>query len=120
MAENKQTHILVVEDEKPISRVLKMKLEQKGYTVTIAHNGNKAIQVFREQSIDAILLDLILPEQNGFETLEQIRKENTEIPIVVLSNLGQPEDRERVEEYGITDYYVKANISLHQLVEELE
>ncbi|PSO44715.1 MAG: hypothetical protein BRC23_00405 [Parcubacteria group bacterium SW_4_49_11] len=112
-------HLLVVEDEKPISRVLNIKLEQKGYNVTVVRNGKDALRTFEEEQVDGILLDLILPEQDGFETLRQIREQDQNVPIVILSNLGQPEDRERVEKYGIEKYYVKADISLHTLVEEI-
>jgi len=112
-------HLLVVEDEKPISRVLNIKLEQKGYNVTVVRNGKDALRTFEEEQVDGVLLDLILPEQDGFETLKQIREQDQNVPVVILSNLGQPEDRERVEEYGIEKYYVKADISLHTLVEEI-
>ena len=112
-------HLLVVEDEKPISRVLNIKLEQKGYNVTVVRNGKDALRTFEEERVDGVLLDLILPEQDGFETLKQIREQDQNVPVVILSNLGQPEDRERVEKYGIEKYYVKADISLHTLVEEI-
>ncbi len=116
---SQQKHILVVEDEKPIFRVLKMKLEQKGYTVSVAENGKEAVEMFETQDIDGVLLDLILPEQDGFETLQKIRERDADVPVAVLSNLGQPEDKERVEEYGIIKYYVKADVSLHELVSEI-
>ena len=119
MDDKQNKHLLIVEDEKPISRVLQMKLEQKGFATTVARNGKKAVQEFEDNDIDGVLLDLILPEQDGFETLKQIRERDKNVKILVLSNLGQPEDQERVAEYNIEGYYVKADVSLHTLVEKI-
>lgn len=112
--------ILVVEDEKAISRVMELKLKQAGFEVVVAENGAEAIQKIQEEQFVCVLLDLILPEKDGFQVLQSIRENRPNTKVVVLTNLGQPEDRERVTELGVLGYYVKSEMSIHTLVQKIQ
>jgi len=71
---------------------------------------------------DLVLLDLILPKKNGFEVLETIRQEPTleKLPVIIISNLGQPSDIERGKSLGVIDYFVKARLSIDELVNKVK
>jgi DNA-binding response OmpR family regulator len=119
MPANKRPHkILVVEDETFLVKIYSVKLKKEGYDVAIATDGEEAVRMAEEVKPDLILLDLILPKLNGFEALERIRATaaNRETPVLVLSNLGQEEDIKRAESLGATDYLVKANFSIQDIV----
>jgi DNA-binding response OmpR family regulator len=112
--------ILIAEDEKPLARALELKLTRSGFHTRVALNGVEALQAMKEESFDLILLDLIMPQKNGFEVLEEMRAQNIQIPVIVVSNLGQEEDRKRVEELGAIQYVVKSNVSLAEIVKGIK
>lgn len=113
-------NILIVEDEQAIARVLDLKLKQAGLTTVVANAGNKALELVNTQNYDCILLDLILPEVDGFTILEAIRAKNQATKVIVMTNLGQPEDRKRVQDLGVSGYYVKSEMSIANLVESIK
>lgn len=108
--------VLIVEDEKPMARALQLKLENVGCSVTTADNGNVALEQLEEGSFDIILLDLIMPEMDGFAFLEKMQEKEIDTPVVVLSNLSQEEDEQKVRELGAVDYLVKSNTSVAEIV----
>ena len=112
--------ILIVEDEQAIARVLELKLRQAGFDVSRAINGSEAIKMVEEDKFDGILLDLILPEKDGFMVLEHIRAISKETKVIILTNLGQPEDRQKLQELGISGYFVKSEISIYNLVAQVQ
>jgi len=112
--------ILIVEDEPAIARVLDLKLKQIGVDTSVASDGNTALDLIKNQEFDCILLDLILPGTDGFTVLEEVRKKNKSIKVIVMTNLGQPEDKARVEKLGITAYYVKSEVSISQLTDAIK
>jgi DNA-binding response OmpR family regulator len=109
--------VLIVEDEPAIARVLDLKLKQVGLDTSVANNGKLALDMIYNQDFDCILLDLILPEVDGFTILEEIRNKSKDTKVIIMTNLGQPEDKNRVEELGITSYYVKSEVSISQLTD---
>lgn len=112
--------ILVVEDEKALSKALQLKLESDGFEVEVADDGEVAVKKIAETKFDLILLDLILPKLDGFRVLEKIRLTNPKLPVFVLSNLGQPEDTKRAVALGATDYYIKSSIALSELIKKVK
>jgi len=112
--------ILVVEDERAIARVMELKLRQAGLEVIVAINGAQAIEVLDKESFDCVLLDLILPEKDGFSVLQHIRQTDQTLKVIILTNLGQPEDRQRLQEMGIAGYYVKSEMSIYNLVTKIQ
>lgn len=111
--------ILLIEDDKFLVKIYSNKLTLSGFDVEIAINADEGLRKVMNRRPDAILLDLILPGKDGFEFLSDLSKikENTpRIPVVILSNLGQDIDRERTKELGASDYLIKSNVSLEDIV----
>lgn len=99
--------ILLVEDEEHLLKTMLLNLELEGYEVKTANNGIEALKKFRSSLPDLILLDVMLPELNGFDVCEEIRKENTGIPILFLTAKGTSEDKIRGLKLGADDYLTK-------------
>lgn len=106
-------HILIVEDEHPLSHALELKFTHEGFACTVANNGVEGLKEANTGKYAVILLDLIMPEMDGFTFLEQLKKKT---PVIVLSNLGQNEDRERAKTLGAKDYLVKSNTPITEIV----
>jgi len=121
---NNKPTILLVEDDPFLSSVLRMKLEKELFKVVRAADGDEALNFLIEQEVkpDLILLDLILPKKNGFEVLETIRQDPLleKLPVIIISNLGQPSDIERGKALGVIDYFIKARLSVEELVNKVK
>lgn len=114
--------ILFIEDESALQKTLGTSLAQEGYQIISATNGEEGLQMAKSQEPDLILLDLILPKMNGFEVLENLRKDNVikDIPVVVLTNLETSGDIGKVIELGATSYLVKTQYSLEELTHKVK
>ena len=116
--------VLLVEDDPFLSSLLKNRLQKEGLEVNLAKDGEEALNSLKSAKPDLILLDLILPKKSGFEVMEEIRNDpqmqSQEVPIIIISNLGQPEDISRGEELGAIEYFVKAKTSIDELVEKIK
>lgn len=102
-----ETHILVIEDELQIARVLKVELEYEGYKVTVEYNGKSGLEVALNSTIDLILLDVMLPELNGIEVLRRIRKSNSQTPVILLTARNSTFDKVAGLDQGANDYITK-------------
>ena len=98
--------ILVVDDEERMVRFIRLNLEHDGFVVSEAFNGKEAIQQLRDVSPDLILLDVMMPDLDGFEVLEIIR-ETSKVPVLMLTAKGEEDDRVRGLELGADDYITK-------------
>jgi len=98
--------VLVVDDEKLIVKGIRFALEQDGYEVTCAYDGEEALQYAKETEFDLILLDLMLPKLSGLEVCQQIR-EFSNVPIIMLTAKGEDIDKILGLEYGADDYMTK-------------
>ena len=118
----KKFAILLAEDDKFISRAYTDGLSRAGFNVIPAMDGNEALAKARENKPDLVLLDLIMPGKNGFETLEELKADSKlkNIPVIVLSNLGQETDIEQAKKLGAADYMVKANYSLQEVIDKIK
>ena len=121
---NNKTVILLVEDDAFLSSLLQLKLQKEQFKVIHAKDGDEAIDLLTRQGLkpDLMLLDLILPKKNGFEVLETIRQDPQieKLPVIIISNLGQPSDIERGKSLGVIDYFVKARLSIDDLVDKVK
>lgn len=99
--------ILLVEDEEHLLKTILLNLELENYQVTTATDGIDALKKFRSASFDLIILDVMLPEMNGFDVCEEIRKENTQIPVLFLTAKGTSEDKVKGLKLGADDYLTK-------------
>lgn len=100
-------HILLVEDEEHLLKTIRLNLELEGYAVDTAVTGIEALKIFRKGNFDMIILDVMLPEMNGFDVCEEIRKENTQIPVLFLTAKGSSGDRIQGLKLGADDYLTK-------------
>ncbi len=98
--------ILVVDDEERMVRFIRMNLEHDGFQVSEAFNGKQAIQKIRDVPPDLILLDVMMPDLDGFEVLETVR-EVSNVPVIMLTAKGEEDDRVRGLELGADDYVTK-------------
>ena len=114
--------VLLADDDRYLRRAAEARLRQQGFTVLTAADGEEALQMALAERPDIILLDLIMPKVQGFEVLRALKQaESTAaIPVIVLSNLGQESDRAQCLESGAAAYFVKANLSLQELVRTVE
>lgn len=116
MADATKRKILIVEDERPLAHALELKLNHEGYDTVVASTGKEGLEKAIEGKFDLILLDLILPEMDGFAVMLELRKAKVKTPVVVLSNLGQDEDRKKAKDLGVIDYLVKSNAPLSDII----
>ena len=98
--------VLVVDDEKLIVKGIRFSLEQDGYDVDCAYDGEEALKLAKENAYDIILLDVMLPKYDGFEVCQQIR-EYSDVPIIMLTAKGDDMDKILGLEYGADDYITK-------------
>jgi len=116
--------VLLVEDDPFLSSLLKNRLQKEGLEVNLAKDGEEALNSLKSAKPDLILLDLILPKKSGFEVMEEIRNDpqmqSQEVPIIIISNLGQPEDISRGQALGAIEYFVKAKTSIDELVQKIK
>lgn len=114
--------VLVVEDDGLLLGVLTDRLSYH-YAVDDAIDGEIAWQKLENKTVHLILLDLLIPMINGFELLERIRKhQNTEIakvPVIIVSNLAGPESVERAKSLGISEFYIKSNSKIEDIVSKV-
>lgn len=99
--------ILVIEDEKRVADLLKTGLEENGYQVLVAYDGEMGWRLFQSNDFQLIISDIILPKLNGFELCQKIRKADEEIPILMLTALGTADDKLEGFDVGADDYMVK-------------
>ncbi len=99
--------ILLVEDESSLREALQINLELEGYEVVSTANGRKALELFEGQHFDLLLLDVMLPELDGFSIAEQVRLSNAEVPILMLTAKDLPQDRVMGLKRGADDYLTK-------------
>jgi CheY-like chemotaxis protein len=114
--------ILLIEDDKFLRELMNKKLMTLGYDVVSAADGESGLVMIKETKPDVVLLDLILPGINGFEVLEKAKQdpEIANIPVVILSNLGQGEDIEKGLALGAKDFLVKAHFTPQEIVNKLK
>jgi CheY-like chemotaxis protein len=114
--------ILLAEDDRFLRKAAEAALRQHGCSVVIAVDGEDALHRARTERPDLILLDLIMPKLQGFEVLRALKADSATatIPVVVLSNLGQDADVQEALALGAAAYFVKANLSLHDLATRID
>lgn len=101
--------VLIVEDTELLRKIYQDKLQQEGYEVLTAGDGLESLNVIRSHTVDLVLLDLVMPRMSGLEALETMKADprTKDIPVVILSNLGQDDDIERGLNLGAVDYLIK-------------
>jgi DNA-binding response OmpR family regulator len=111
--------ILIIEDDRFLSSILKTRLEKDGLNVLQAYDGDEGIEMVRKEHPSLVLLDLIMPKVSGFEVMEKIASdpELSSTPVMIASNLGQDSDIQKARNLGAIDYYVKVRTSIDELAQ---
>lgn len=111
--------IAIIEDDQAISQMYRIKFEAEGFTVETAENGKVGLALAEAMKPDVILLDLMMPEMNGDEMLEQLRKTTwgKSIKVVILTNMGEQEVPEDVKKQGVSAIVLKADMTPRQVAE---
>jgi DNA-binding response OmpR family regulator len=112
------TRIAIIEDDPVISQMYRMKFEADGFEVQLADNGERGVALVESFKPDLILLDLQMPKMDGTEALTEIRKHpwGKDIPVIILTNLGEEEAPKALRALGIHSYIVKADLTPKQVV----
>ncbi|MDA3839936.1 MAG: response regulator [Patescibacteria group bacterium] len=121
MANGKKT-ILLVEDDNMISAMYKTKFEQANFEVLMADNGADGLELALSNKPDLILLDIIMPQLDGFTVLEKLKADTKtkNISVFLLTNLGTEEDIQKGQELGAKDYLVKANLTPAEVLDKVK
>lgn len=114
--------ILLVEDEEMLQNMYTQKFKHQGYQVISAYNGIEGIKLAESEQPDLILLDIIMPKMDGFVALKKIRANSTtaNIPVILLTNLGQEDSITKGKKLGADDYCIKANHTPQEIVEKVD
>lgn len=114
--------ILFIDDDKFLRKVYQAELQEKGFEVELAIDGEDGLEKVTVVNPDLIILDLIMPRKNGFETLSDLKQApaTRDIPVVILSNLAQSDDQKRALDMGAVDYLIKDNTTLDVIAEKIE
>ncbi|MGM0482295.1 MAG: response regulator [Patescibacteria group bacterium] len=114
--------ITLIEDEAILRDLLEKKLKKNGYSVEVAVDGEEGLRKVKEDPPDLILLDIVMPKMDGFELMENIVNIQAlkEVPVIVVSNSGQPVDIDRAQELGAVDWIVKTEFDPQEVVDMVE
>lgn len=114
--------VLIIEDDKFLSKIYKTKLAKEGIDVEFAADGEEGLKKMKSAKPKVILLDLIMPKLDGFGVLEAKKKDAAlkKIPVLVLTNLGQDDDAQRAKKLGAKDFIVKSDSSIKDVVEKIK
>lgn len=118
----KKVKLLLVEDDPFMIDLLANQFITAGFTLILAKTGKEAVEKYLETKPDAILLDLILPDQNGFDALRQIRHDpdGANVYVIILSNLSDDSNINEAKKLGVKEYLVKANFDLSEILEKVK
>lgn len=118
----KNKKILIIEDDLTLRNVLAEFLEAEEFNVSVASDGEEGLALIGEVKPDLILLDIILPKKDGFEVLKEMKdnKEISDIPVMLLTNLGSLDDIEKALALGATTYLVKGDYQIKEIVEKIK
>ncbi|MEK7519580.1 MAG: response regulator [Patescibacteria group bacterium] len=114
--------VLIVEDEEIIVDLLQKKLKNEGYDALVARDGDEGLKVMRKSNPDLILLDILMPKMSGLEVMAEMQKDERlkKIPIIVISNSGQPVEIDKAQRFGAKDWLVKAEFDPQEVIDKIE
>jgi len=115
-------HILLIEDDPFLIEIYATKLKEAGYSVETAEDGDEGLRSIKEKTPDLVLLDVVLPNFNGWEILRKIKKDDNlkDLKVIVFSNLGEKDEIEKGLNLGATKYLVKAHYTPSEVIKEVK
>lgn len=112
--------ILIIEDEKISAKALEIKLQKAGYDVKTVFNGKEGLKELENGGYELVLLDILMPIVDGWRVLKEIKEKGTKVKVVIISNLSQPEDKKKAMEMGASDFMIKSNTTLSDIVDRIQ
>ncbi len=114
--------VLIIEDEEVMINLLERKLSQEGYKVETARDGEEGLGKMKKEKPDLVLLDIIMPRKGGFEVMEEMQKDKElrDIPVIVISNSGQPVELDKAKELGAQDWLIKTEFDPQEVIEKVK
>lgn len=118
----KKKMVLIIEDDIFLRKALQVKFKKEGLEIWVASDGKEALSYLEREAPDVVLLDLMIPSVSGFDVLAAIRKNERwkNVPVIILTVLAQPQDIKRGKELGATDYLVKTDVKIGEVVEKVK
>lgn len=122
MKDKKDIHVLLVEDDAFLANIYKTKFEMEGFKIYVSENGEDGLEDIQKKKPDIVLLDILLPKMDGFEVLKSLKENEAtkNIPVVLLTNLGQKDDVQKGLELGAVDYLIKAHFKPSETVDKVK
>ena len=122
MLQGETKKILLIEDEELIITLLQRKLEKEGYKVFVARDGVEGMEKVRKETPDIVLLDIVMPRMGGLEVLEELRRDKKlrSIPVIVISNSGQPVELDRAKKLGARDWLIKTEFDPKEVISKVK
>ena len=113
--------ILIAEDDPTLGSILSEKFRKWNYQVSLAKNGLETMEMIVSEKPDLLLLDILMPIKNGMEVLEEMAEKGyiKEVPVIIISNSGQPVEVERAKELGVEDYLIKTKFDPQDVLEKV-
>jgi len=114
--------ILIIEDEEILLGLLRKKLIKEGYDVSVARDGEEGLEQIRKVKPDLILLDIVMPKKGGIEVLEEKLEDEEirDIPVIVISNSGQPVELTKVKKLGAVDWLIKTEFDPKEVLDKVK
>jgi DNA-binding response OmpR family regulator len=107
----KKIKILIIEDERSLADLLSAKLKKENYNVIFAYDGEEGYKLINEWKPDLILLDIVMPKMDGYAVLEKMNEDEIKIPVIIISNSGQPVEIEKTKRLGAVDHLIKTEFN---------
>ncbi len=113
--------ILLIEDEEILNTLLQRKLTNEGYDISIARDGEEGLKAMKEIKPNLILLDIVMPKMGGLEVMEEMGKDEElkKIPVIIISNSGQPVEIDKAQELGAKDWLIKAEFDPQEVIDKI-
>ncbi len=112
--------ILIIEDEASLSSVLKTKLKKSGYDAEVAEDGEAGYEKIKQWNPELILLDIVMPKMDGYKVLERMNDDNIKIPVIVISNSGQPVELDKTRRLGAVDHFIKTQFEPKEVIDKVK
>ncbi len=112
--------ILIIEDEASLSSVLKTKLKKSGYDAEVAEDGEAGYEKIKQWNPELILLDIVMPKMDGYKVLEKMNDDNIKIPVIVISNSGQPVELGKTRRLGAVDHFIKTQFEPKEVIDKVK
>ncbi len=121
MEQGQKKVIFIIEDDPALVAAYQVKFQQEGYTLQVATDGKIAMDALPGPIPDIVLLDLMLPEVSGFEVLTAMRKDERwrNVPVIIMTNLSDDKDVKQGKDLGASDYLIKANMNIKDIVDRV-